>query len=69
MAKIWQKSVSSSHKIFIDWPSGLKDASQKADFERDHMIPHSCCIKTKGGAKALDWCYIGENWRKLAEVG
>ena len=69
MAKIWQKNVLSPFKDFQNWSRGRKDTSQKADFERDHMIPHSCCIKTKGGAKALDWCYIGENWRKLAEVG
>ncbi len=69
MAKILPKNVSSSNKIFIDWPSGLKDTSQKADLERDHMIPHSCHINSKVRAKGLDWCYIGENWRKLAEVG
>ena len=63
------QNVSSSNKIFIDWSSGLKDTSQKADLERDHMIPHSCHINSKVGAKGLYWCYIGENWRKLAKNG
>ena len=69
MAKIWLKNGSSSNKIFIDWPSGLKDTSQKADLERDHALPRSCYIIIKGGAKGLDWCYIGPEWRKVAEVG
>ena len=65
MAKISPKNVSSSNKIFIDLPSGLKDTSQKADLERDHALPRSCRIIIKG----LDWCYIGENWWKLAKIG
>ena len=69
MAKILPKNVSSSNKIFIDWPSGLKDTSQKADLERDHALPRSCHMNIKGGAKDLDWCYIGPEWRKVAEVG
>ena len=69
MAKILPKNVSSSNKIFIDWPSGLKDTSQKADLERDYTKLHPCYINRKGGPKALDWCCIGENWRKLAEIG
>ena len=51
MAKISPKNVSSSNKIFIDWPSSLKDASQKADLERDHALPRSCHIMKKGGGK------------------
>ena len=51
MAKISPKNVSSSNKIFIDWPSSLKDASQKADLKRDHALPRSCHIMKKGGGK------------------
>ena len=51
MAKISPKNVSSSNKIFVDLPSGLKDASQKADLERDHALPRSCHIMKKGGGK------------------
>ncbi len=69
MAKILPKNVSSSNKIFIDWPSGLKDTSKKADLERDHALPRSCHINIKGGAKGLDRCYIGTEWRKVAEGG
>ena len=69
MAKILPKNVSCSNKILIDWPSGLKDTSQKADLERDHALPRSSHINIKSGAKGLDWCYIGPEWRKVAEVG
>ena len=69
MAKISPKNGSSSNKIFINWPSGLKDTSQKADLEREHALARSCHIIIKGGAKGLDWCYIGEKWRKVAEIG
>ena len=48
MAKISPKNGSSSNKIFINWPSGLKDASQKADLERDHALWN---IMKKGGGK------------------
>ena len=69
MAKIWQKNVLSPFKNFQNWSMGHKDTSQKAHFERDYLeLPESHYIK-KGGEKGLDWCYIGENWRKLAEIG
>ena len=32
-------------------------------------LPHPSLIQIKVGAKGLDWPYIGENWRKLAEIG
>ena len=63
------QNILSSHKTFFDWPRGLKDTSQKADLERDYTKLHTCYINRKGGPKGLDWCCIGENWRKLAEVG
>ena len=69
MVKISPKNVSSSNKIFINWPSSLKDASQKADLERDHALPRSCHIMKKGGGKGYIWPQIGPFWRKLAEVG
>ena len=63
------QNISSNHKKFIDLPSGSKDASQRADFERESLeLPESYIIK-KVGEKGLDWCYIGVNWRKLAELG
>ena len=63
------QNVSSTCKKSLIWSRVLKDTSQKADFERDYMKLHSCHIQSKVGAKGLDWCYIGENWRKLAEIG
>ena len=32
----------SSNKFFFNWTRGLKDMSQKADFESDLMLAHSC---------------------------
>ena len=69
MAKMWQKNISSRCKGIANWSRNLKDTTQKADFERDYMKLHSCHINSKVGGKGLVWCYIGENWRKLAEVG
>ena len=69
MAKILPKNVSSSNKIFIDWPSGLKDTSQKADLKREHALARSCHIMKKCGGKGYVWPHIGPEWRKVAEVG
>ena len=72
MDEIWHKIYHLDTKIFLIEPGpcrGLKDTSQKADLERDYTKLHPCYINRKGGAKGLDWCCIGENWRKLAEVG
>ena len=55
--------------MFIYLPSDLKDTSQIADFERESLeLPESYIIEKVAG-KGLDWCYIGVNWRKLAELG
>ena len=52
-----------------NWSKGFKDMSPKPDFQRDYLeLPESHFIK-KVGEKGLDWCYIGESWRKLAQVG
>ena len=56
-------------QVFLYWPRGFNNTSQKPDFQRDHALPRSCCINEKVGAKGLDWCYMGENWRKLAKNG
>ena len=63
------QNISSRYKTFFNLARGLKDTSQKAYLERDYTKLHPCYINRKGGAKGLDWCCIGENWRKLAEVG
>ena len=63
------QNMLSNHSFFQNLCKGLKDMSQKADLERDHALPRSCHINIKGGAKGLDWCYIGEKWRKVAEIG
>ena len=43
--------------------------SQKADFESDLTLPHSCHIMKKVGKKGKLWWEIGEKWRKMAELG
>ena len=63
------KNVSSSCKDIENWSKGFKDISPKPEFQRDYLeLPESPFIKKVGG-KGVDWCYIGENWRKLAQVG
>ena len=41
------KNIISSHRNFFNLPRGLKDISQKADFEREHTRAHSCHIMKK----------------------
>ena len=69
MAKMWQKNISSSCNGIENWSRGLKDTSQKADFERDHIVPHSCHIMMKVGGIGYVWPHIGPEWRKVAEIG
>ena len=38
-------------------------------FEREHKVAQESHIKKKVGGKGLDWCYIGVEWRKVAEIG
>ena len=63
------QNVSFSCKDIENWSKGFKDMSPKPEFQRDYLeLPESPFIK-KGGEKGLDQCYIGESWRKLAQVG
>ena len=63
------QNMLSSHKIFIDLLSSLKDTSQRANFERDYLKLPETSLKKKVGEKGLDWCYIGVGWRKVAQIG
>ena len=63
------QNMLSSHKIFIDLLSILKDTSQRANFERDYLKLPETCLKKKVGEKGLDWCHIGVGWRKVAQIG
>ena len=38
-------------------------------FEREHKVAQESHIKKKVGEKGLDWCYIGESRRRVAELG
>ena len=61
MAKIWQKNVLSPFKDFQNCSRGRKDTSGKANFERDHIVPHSYHIVMKVGGKVLvaQWKHAG----------
>ena len=48
---------------------GLKDMSQKLNFWAWLLMAQKIYFMKKVGGKGLDWCYIGESWRKLAEIG
>ena len=65
------QNIVSRHKIYFNWSRGLRNMSQKADFESDLTLPHSCHIMKKVGKKGKLWWEIGENgakWRKLARI-
>ena len=47
----------------------LKDISQKPDFQRDYMKLQEIYFMKKVAGKCIDWCYIGESWRTVAEMG
>ena len=47
----------------------LKDISQKPDFQRDYMKLQEIYFMKKVGEKYIDWCYIGESWRTVAQIG
>ena len=63
------QNLLSRHKNFFNQTRGLRDMSQKADFESDLTLPQSCHIMKKVGKKGKLWWEIGEKWRKMAEVG
>ena len=69
MVEIWHKMCHLPIKKICILSRHPKDTREKAEFERDYMKLHSCHIMKKHGHKGLDWWYIGENWRKLAEIG
>ena len=41
------QNVVDTYKKIFNLSRGLKDMSQKADFEREHMVAHSCHILKK----------------------
>ena len=43
------ENIFASHKKNFNWSKGLRNMSQKADFEREHMVAHSCHIIKKVG--------------------
>ena len=54
------QNVSSTCNNYQNWFMGLKDMSQKANFEREPMEAHSCYIKRKVAGKGIFSCHIGE---------
>ena len=63
------KNVASSCKDIENWSRGFKNRAKRGYFERDYTKLHTIYFMKKVGGKGLDWCYIGESRRKVAEVG
>ena len=63
------QNVVSGNKKYFNLSMGLKVMSQKANFESDYTLLHPCYINKKVASKGIDGCYIGEMWRKVAEIG
>ena len=63
------QNVPFTNKNFQNYFRGLQDTGQKADLERDPILPHPNHIHIKVALEGLDWCYLGPEWRKVAEVG
>ena len=63
------KNVSSSCKESENWFRGFKNRAKIWYFERDLQKPQEIYFMKKVGGKGLDWCYIGESRRKVAELG
>ena len=54
---------------FFNYSRGISNMSQKPYFWTGLMMAHSCYIKRKVAKNSLYWSYIGEIWRKMAEMG
>ena len=47
------QNLLSRHKKFFNWTRGLRDMSQKAYFESDLTLPHSCHVMKIVGGKGI----------------
>ena len=63
------KNVLSSSKDIGNLSRDLKDMRQKPDFQREHLMAPKIYFMKKVASKGVDWCYIGPEWRKVAEIG
>ena len=57
------------HNKIQNLQKGLRNRARMGYFQTDYTKLHPSYINEKVAAKGLEWCYIGENWRKLAEIG
>ena len=49
LVDVWDKIYVTPARIFFNWSSDLENMSQKADFERERMVAHSCHIMKNVG--------------------
>ena len=63
------KNGSSARRDTFNWTRGLRNMSQNLNLKRDYWELQKIYFMKKVGGKALDWCYIGPEWRKVAEIG
>ena len=52
-------------KLSRDW----NNMRQKPDFQREHLMAPKIYFMKKVASKGVDGCYIGPEWRKVAEMG
>ena len=53
MGEIWDKMYYFPINFLFDCFSGLKDMSQKADFESDYTLLHTCYMNKKVPKKGI----------------
>ena len=64
-----ETNITARHIYTFILTRGLKDMSQKPHFQRALTLPHPSHIIKKVGFWGLDWCYVGVEWRNVAEIG
>ena len=55
--------------LFQNKPFGSYLGDPWNNFESDYTLLHPFYINKKVASKGIDGCYIGESWRKVAEIG
>ena len=69
MAKIQIKNILGCHKKFKNYTKGFKNRAKIRYFQRDYKVLQESHIQRKVASKGVDGCYMGESWRKVAEIG
>ena len=65
----YRKNVVTSYKNNLDLCKGFKNRAKIRYFQRDYKVLQESHIQRKVASKGVDGCYMGESWRKVAEIG